>query len=151
MLKSEPRDVGFIVSNCPCRLHTTAEVTRVCWLEKYQLNTKYHGCWACAPKFGNCIKGRPYNVKTIEWGPEFLPTFVAEYDNEKFHCDSKVKLSVLLRVLYFAVFALVLSVASTDVDNLVHWSGYADWRSRPGNSRLQVAKSQFSNEGLHNT
>ena len=57
--------VSFIVPNCPCRLHTTAEVTRVWWLEKYQLNTKCHGCWACAPKFGNCIKGRPCNVKTI--------------------------------------------------------------------------------------
>ena len=42
------------------------------------------------------LKGRPCNVKTIEWGPEFLPTFLAEYEwNEKFHCDSKVKLSVL--------------------------------------------------------
>ena len=143
--------VSFIVPNCPCRLHTTAEVTRVCWLEKYQLNTKCHGCWACAPKFGNCIKGRPCNVKTIDRGPGIRPIFLPEYDFEKFYCDSRVKLSVLLRVLHFAMFALVLSVANTDVYNFVHWSGHADWGSRPWNSKLQVAKSQSSDEGLHNT
>ena len=38
----------------------------------------------CAPKLGNCIKGTPCNVKTIEWGPEILSTFLAECDFENF-------------------------------------------------------------------
>ena len=69
----------------------------------YQVNTQSHGYWACATELGNCIKGRPYNVKTIQWGPEFLPTFLAEYDIETFYCDSRVKLSVLLKALLCSV------------------------------------------------
>ena len=114
-------------------MHPVTSEDTIHWTRVFQVNTQFHGYWACAPELGNCIKGRPYNVKTIEWGPEFLPTFLAECDFEQLYCDSTVKLFVFLRVLYFAVFTSVLP----SQDNFVHSSaGYAAWGSRPGNSEI---------------
>ena len=93
--------VNFTVPNWTCKLHTTAETIRVWWHGTYQVDTKGHSSWACAPNLRNCIKGGLCNVKTVEWKPEFLPTFLAEHDFEEL--VSRVKLSLMRRSMpYYA-------------------------------------------------
>ena len=92
--------VTFTLPNYTCKLNTTAQITRVWWVRKYQVMMECHGCWACAPQFENCIKGRPCNMKTIEWGQEFLPTFLAECDFENFTVG---KLSVMSCAIFCRV------------------------------------------------
>ena len=126
----------FTHPNCPCKLHTTAEMTRVWWLGKYQVNTKCHGGWACAPKFGNCIKGWPCNVETIERGPKFLPTFLAECYFQNFTVR---KLSVMSGVPYFAVSTSVLP----SKDQFVHTRAYSSRKSTADFEASPFAKGQW--------
>ena len=75
----------------------------------------------------SAIKWRPCNVKTIEWAPKFLPTFLAECYFEKI---SVRKLSVMSSVPFFAVSTSVLP----SKDQLVHPWAYSSRKSR--NSKL---------------
>ena len=88
-------------------------------------------------KFRNCIKGRPCNVKTIEWGPKFLPTFLAECKFENFTVR---KPSVMSGVPYFAVSTSVLP--SKDQLQFVHTGAYSSRKSTAEFEALPFAKGQ---------
>ena len=131
-------DVTF--QTCTCKLHTTAERTRVWWLGT---PGEHPMPWLLSMRTKNrkLHKRRPSNVNTIEWGPEFLPAFLAECNFERFHCDSRVKLSVWYTSLCSLRSCLNRTICA------LKW--VCSFRKSTRNSRLQVAKGLSSDEGTH--
>ena len=53
--------ISSTLPNCTCKLHTTAEMTRLQWIGKYHVTTQIHafGSFACAHwKLQTCIKSK---------------------------------------------------------------------------------------------
>ena len=109
----------------------------------WKISGEHQMPWLLSMRTTNCIKGRPCNVKTIEWAPKFLPTFLAQCYFENF---SVGKLSVMssVRMPYFAVSTSVLP----SKDQFVHAGAYSSRKSTAEFEALPFAKGQYSDEGM---